>query len=97
GVAFAGGPAPAPTVSGAGSPGAVRSSTEDRSGGVFAASVRARRPAVVLLKESYDPSWTATVDGRVVKPVMMAPSLVGVEIGSGSHFVRFRYTPYGAY
>ncbi len=79
------------------SPGVVLSDTEDRAGGVFAASVEMRRPAVVLLKASYDPSWTATVDGRAVKPVMMAPSLVGVEVGPGRHLVRFQYASYGAY
>jgi len=101
GVAFAGGAAPAPTfaarVPPAGKPGVVLSSAEDLSGGVFTASVQLRRAAVVLLKSSYDPSWTATVDGASVKPVMMAPSLVGVAVGPGSHVVRFRYAPYGAY
>ncbi len=101
GVAFAGGSPPPPTFAGAspprGKPGVVLSSTEDRAGGVFAARVELRRTAVVLLKASYDPSWTATVDGKPVKPVMMAPSLVGVEVGPGRHFVRFRYASYGAY
>ena len=101
GVAFAGGSAPAPTFAGAapprGKPGVVRSSTENSSGGIFSASVEMRRTAVVLLKASYDPSWTATVDGDAVKPVMMAPSLVGVTVGPGHHLVRFRYAPYGAY
>ena len=97
GVAFAGFASPAPTVGGPGKPGAVVSSTSDRVGGVFAATVDARRTAVVLLKASYDPSWTATVDGRPVKPVMMAPSLVGVTVGPGRHFVLLRYAPYGAY
>jgi hypothetical protein len=97
GIAFAGSTPPPPTSGGAGKPGAVVSSTEDRAGGVFAASVAMRRAAVALLKASYDPSWTATVDGRSVKPVMMAPSLVGVDVGPGRHFVRFRYAPYAAY
>ncbi|HEY6784177.1 MAG TPA: 6-pyruvoyl-tetrahydropterin synthase-related protein, partial [Gemmatimonadales bacterium] len=101
GVAFTGGAAPAATFKGAappaGKPGAVVSSTADRAGGVFAATVAMRRPAVVLLKASYDPSWTATVDGRAVKPVMMAPSLVGVDVPRGRHVVRLRYAPYGAY
>lgn len=101
GVAFAGGSAPAPTFAGAvpprGKPGVVLSSTENLSGGVFSASVAMRRTGVVLLKASYDPSWTATVDGEAVKPVMMAPSLVGVKVGPGRHVVRFRYAPYGAY
>jgi hypothetical protein len=101
GVAFAGGSPPVATFAGAtpprGKPGDVLRWTENRPGGVFAASVAMRRRAIVLLKASYDPSWTATVDGRAVKPVMMAPSLVGVEVGPGRHSVRFRYSPYGAY
>jgi hypothetical protein len=97
GIAFAGTKRPAPTPGGAGKPGVVLSSTEDRADGVFTASVAMRRPATVLLKASYDPSWTATVDGRPVRPVMMAPSLVGVDVGPGRHVVRFRYAPYAAY
>jgi hypothetical protein len=97
GVAFAGSTPPAPTIGGAGKPGVVLSSTSDRAGGAFAATVDARRTAVVLLKATFDPSWTATVDGRSVKPVMMAPSLVGVKVGAGRHVVRFQYAPYAAY
>jgi hypothetical protein len=99
GVAFAGGAAPPPTLSvtATGEPGVVESTVEDLAGGVFTASVEMRRTAVVLLKESYDPSWTAMVDGAPVKPVMMAPSLVGVDVPQGHHVVRFRYAPYGAY
>jgi hypothetical protein len=65
--------------------------------GVFLASVDANRPSVVLLKVSYDPRWTVTVDGKPAKATMMAPSLVGVEVPAGKHVVRFRYEPYGAY
>jgi hypothetical protein len=101
GVAFAGGTPPPPTFSGAlparGAPGTVLKQTHDLPGGAFAALVSSRRRAVVLLKASYDPSWSATVDGKPVKPSMMAPSLVGVEVGPGRHFVRFRYVPYGDY
>ena len=101
GVAFAGGPAPSPTFAGAvppaGTPGDVLKSSNDLEGGVFAATVQMRRTAVVLLKATYDPSWTATVDGVAVKPAMLAPSLVGVEVGRGRHTVRFRYAPYGDY
>jgi hypothetical protein len=97
GIAFAGGTSPAPTVGGARRPGVVLSSTADPAGGVFSASVALRRQAVVLLKTSYDPSWTATVDGRPRKTVMMAPSLVGVDAGPGHHVVRFRYASYAAY
>jgi uncharacterized membrane protein YfhO len=71
--------------------------TEDLAGGVFTATVQTRRTAVVLLKASYDPSWRARVDGASAKPVMMAPSLVGVEVGPGRHVVRFRYASYPDY
>jgi uncharacterized membrane protein YfhO len=65
--------------------------------GVFDATVEANRPAVVLLKATYDPRWTVTVDGLRAKPEMMAPSLVGVEVPVGRHVVRFRYAPCSHY
>jgi hypothetical protein len=101
GVAFAGGSAPAPTFDGRtppnGSPGTVNSQIATLQDGVFTASVDANRPAVVLLKATYDPRWTATVDGLAAKPTMMAPSLVGVDVPVGHHELRFRYAPYSRY
>ncbi len=101
GVAFAGASAPPPSYDGAsppqGTPGSVELQSEKPQDGVFTASVEANRPAVVLLKATYDPRWTATVDGLDAKPTMIAPSLVGVEVPVGHHEVRFRYAPYGHY
>ena len=101
GVAFAGAPPPPSTFAGAtpptGPPGAVVAQTATLQDGVFSATVEANRPAVVLLKASYDPRWTVTVDGLPDKTAMMAPSLVGVEVPAGRHVVRFRYAPYGDY
>jgi len=98
GVAFAGGSAPPPTSDGAaGPPGNVTSAGQRLEDGTFTAAVNANRPAVVLLKATFDPRWTATVDGRDVKPTMLAPSLVGVDIPPGKHEVRFRYKPYSHY
>jgi uncharacterized membrane protein YfhO len=51
----------------------------------------------VLLKATYDPRWSVTLDGLRAKPEMMAPSLVGVEVPPGKHVVRFRYVPYSHY
>jgi Gpi18-like mannosyltransferase len=101
GIAFAGEPAPTPSFAGTTPPsrpaGAVLSETELLRNGVLLASVEANRPAVVLLKASYDRRWTATVDGERVKPTMMAPSLVGVDVPPGKHLVWFRYKPYEGY
>jgi Gpi18-like mannosyltransferase len=101
GIAFAGGAAPPPTFSSATPPpgpaGKVLTQTNDLADGVFDATVTATRRAVVLLKASFDPRWSVTVDGGPAKAVMMAPSLVGVEVPAGRHAIRFHYKPYGHY
>ena len=101
GVAFGGDAAPAPTYVGstapAGKPGRVVTQSATLQDGVFNGTVEANRPAVVLLKSTYDPRWTATVDGTSVRPVMMAPSLVAVAVPAGRHQVRFAYKSYDRY
>ena len=93
-------PAP-PTVGGsvqpAGSPGTVIKQSNDKENGLFSATVLANRTAGVLLKESFDPRWTVTVDGVPQKPVMIAPSLVGVEVPAGEHVIKFHYKSYSHY
>jgi Gpi18-like mannosyltransferase len=101
GVNFAGRGGHAPTFATATPPnrppGSVVRQSEVLRNGVALATVKADRRAVVLLKVSYDPRWTATVDGRQAKPTMVAPSLLGVEVGKGKHLVWFRYRPYDGY
>jgi Gpi18-like mannosyltransferase len=101
GVAFAGGQAPPPTFTGASppeaSPGRVLGQAATIQDGVFTGTIEANRPAVVLLKATYDRRWTATVDGLPEKPAMMAPSLAGVEVPAGRHVVEFEYRPYDRY
>jgi uncharacterized membrane protein YfhO len=75
----------------------VRTQSNKLQDGRFEATVEANRPGVVLLKATYDPRWRVDVDGLPAKPTMMAPSLVGVEVPTGRHVVRFRYQPYGHY
>ena len=99
-VAFSGAPAaPATIKPGAspGSPGEVLSQTSDPENGRFGATVRMNRRAVLVLKESFDPRWRVTVDGKVVPPQMMAPSFLGVELGPGRHVVTVEYAPYPRY
>ena len=100
-VAFKGAPAAAPTVAGTilplAAPGSVLAMHNDAVNGVFTATVQANRPAGVLLKESFDPRWSVTVDGVAAKPVMIAPSFVGVEVPAGTHRIAFRYKAYSHY
>jgi hypothetical protein len=101
GVTFPGEAAAPPTFAGAtlpaGSAGTVLTQSARPADGVFAGTVEANRRAAVLLKASYDPRWTATVDGLAVEPTMLAPSLVGVEVPAGRHEVEFRYRPIDDY
>jgi uncharacterized membrane protein YfhO len=56
-----------------------------------------RRPGVAVLSTSYDPGWTATVNGRPQPTRMVAPALVAVDVPVGTDHVVFRYHGYGDY
>ncbi len=78
-------------------PGSVVADTEDLAEGQAAAVVQVRRTSVVLLKVTYDPGWTATVDGRPAPTEMIAPAFVGVRVGPGRHVVVFSYQAFSFY
>ncbi|MDP1793488.1 MAG: YfhO family protein, partial [Acidimicrobiales bacterium] len=93
-VAFDGEPAPLPTsVDGRvrGRPGTVQTTLAKPKEGEFAATVRATRTSIALLKATYHPRWRVTVDGREAKAEMIAPALVGVRVPPGQHTVEFSY------
>lgn len=100
-LAFGGRAAAAPTLEPnqlpIGPPGQVLESDARPADGEFGAEVDLERPAVVLASASFDPRWTAFVDGRAAEPQMVAPALVGVIVPPGRHQVSFRYRPYAAY
>jgi hypothetical protein len=100
-LAFAGQPAAPPTLPLGAEPigraGVVRSDEDTISDGVVTAIVAADRAAVVVLKSSFDPRWTVTVDGVTVRPQMVAPSFVGATVPAGTHSVEFRYQPFPNY
>jgi hypothetical protein len=100
-VAF-GGRAPAPPTLGPNEmprdpPGEVLEVKAGPSDGVFIADVSMDRRAVVLLAASFDPRWEVRVDGVEASPEMVAPALVGVAVGPGSHQVLFSYRPFPWY
>ena len=101
GIAFEGHPAPEPTVSGDDLPttpaGRVIGEDVDLRDGRATATIVAERPAMVMLKASFDPRWQVTVDGVPVEPQMIAPSFVGGEVPRGRHTVRFVYEPFPRY
>lgn len=100
-IAFDGKASAAPTlVAGStkiGSPGTVRIFHNDLVQGEASATVFTSRTAVVLLKASFDPGWTVTVDGQSAATEMVAPALVGVTVSPGNHVVVFRYRGFSSY
>ena len=46
---------------------------------------------MLLLKSSYHPNWTASVDGIPKSPVMLMPGFIGVHLEPGRHTVIMEY------
>jgi hypothetical protein len=86
-----------PTVASRSLAGAVRAEHADLDDGRASATVRMRRPGVAVLSASYDPGWTATVNGRPRPTRMVAPALVAVDVPAGTDHVVFRFHGYGDY
>jgi prepilin-type N-terminal cleavage/methylation domain-containing protein len=53
----------------------------------------ARQPAMLVLRDSYDPSWTATVDGMPAEIARVNGLYRAVALPAGAHVIRFSYRP----
>lgn len=79
-------PAAAPTVAGS------ASFVRDLPGEVVIRT-RAEKEAWLVLSDTFDPSWSATVDGRRV-PILRADGMFrALRVPSGEHEARFTYGP----
>jgi hypothetical protein len=75
----------------------VTSETDNLDQGLVTASVTIQHPGIVVLSASYDPGWTATVDGHRTATEMVAPALVATAIGPGMHRIAFTYHGFRGY
>ena len=80
-----------------GSAGTVVAEADRLTAGRATATVAMRRRGVVVLSASFDPGWTATVDGRSQPTEMVAPALVATTVQAGTHRVVFRYRGFRGY
>ena len=100
-VAFGARPAAAPTLAAGerpkGLPGEVVEELDGPADGTFHGVVEASRPAVVVLKSSFDPRWRAFVDGVERRTEMVAPGFVAVGVPPGRHNVLFSYQAFDGY
>lgn len=86
-----------PSVASQSFTGAVTAQHADLADGEASATLRMRRPGIVVLSASYDPGWTATVNGRRQPTRMVAPALVAVDVPAGTDHIVFRFDGYGDY
>jgi hypothetical protein len=108
-VGYAGSPAGPPTLHPAAlltlhpvpwpaaAPGTVVAEHADLTDGRASATVHLRRRATVVLSASFDPGWSATIDGHPAPTEMVAPALVAVTVPPGTHEIAFRYTGFAGY
>jgi hypothetical protein len=89
--------APLPARAPASPAGTVMTESADLSHGEVAATMRMRAPGVAVLSASFDPGWTATVDGHRQPTEMIAPALVAVRVPAGTVRIVFRYRGFGDY
>lgn len=61
------------------------------------ATVGMRAPGITVLSASFDPGWSATVDGHSAKVFAVAPALVATRVSPGRHTVAFRYRGFSGY
>ncbi len=57
----------------------------------YRARVDATAGETLVLKASYHPLWSATVDGRSVQVAHAGPNFMAIRLAPGRHRVRFRY------
>ena len=77
--------------------GTVSAQHSDLNHGEAMATLQMHRPGVAVLSASYDPGWTATVNGRRQPTRMVAPALVAVDIPAGTDHIVFRFRGYSDY
>ena len=77
----------------AGAPGRARLASYDDERVVVRAA--AKRPSLLVLTDSYDPGWSARVDGRPAEVHRVNYLVRGVLVPPGSHDVEFRYRAEG--
>jgi hypothetical protein len=79
------------------SPGTLGVQANDLEHGEEAATVRMRREGIAVLSASFDPGWTAEVDGHPASVFPVAPALPATRVPAGIHSVAFRYVGFSYY
>lgn len=88
---------PAPARATATAPGTVNYVNARLGRGEMGIGVTMHASGSLLVSIAYDPGWHAYVNGRTVPTEMLAPALIGVNLGPGRYRVVLRYEGYRWY
>ena len=75
-------------------PGSVLADDLDLDAGRASATVDLDRDAALVIKANWHPRWKATVDGKEVPVVAVAPTWTAVPVPAGEHQVELTYDPW---
>jgi uncharacterized membrane protein YfhO len=59
----------------------------------IAGTARLDRPSVLFISIPFDQGWSAMIDGRSVKPLLVARGFMGFTLDAGEHTVELQYFP----
>jgi hypothetical protein len=77
-------------------PGGARAGrAEVARGGGSRVEVRAEGPGLLVVAQSWDPGWSASVDGRPAAVLRVNHAQIGVPLAAGTHRVALRYRARG--
>ncbi|MBE7454334.1 MAG: hypothetical protein HS111_37430, partial [Kofleriaceae bacterium] len=62
-----------------------------RGASTITARVEARATTTFVIRESWHPRWTATVDGRPARLRRVTPDFLALDVGPGEHLVRLSF------
>jgi hypothetical protein len=74
-----------------GCPGGGRISEERVLPGRIDLRVECQEAATLALKVTYHPNWQVTMDGNRVRPAMVSPSFIGLDVPAGPHIISAEY------
>jgi hypothetical protein len=61
----------------------------------YSVQATVNRDCYIMLKTSYHPGWTVTIDGKNIDTVMVSPGYLAAKITPGTHQVTATYSPPG--
>lgn len=54
-------------------------------------TINVEKNQLIFTSIPYDDSWNITVDGNIIKPIMILDGLLGIEVEQGNHTIKLEY------